>query len=43
MGCALSGPCGLHVFFEWAYSLTDSGYAKSEDPRVVSLSSIASF
>jgi hypothetical protein len=26
------GPCGLHVFFEWAYSLADNGYAKSEDP-----------
>jgi hypothetical protein len=27
------GPCGLHVFLEWASSLADSGYAKSEDPR----------
>jgi hypothetical protein len=26
------GPCGLHVFFEWACSLADNRYAKSEDP-----------
>jgi hypothetical protein len=31
------GPCGLHVFLEWASSLADSGYAKGEDPRGHSL------
>jgi hypothetical protein len=31
------GPCGLHVFLEWAFSLADSGYAKGEDPRGHSL------
>jgi hypothetical protein len=27
------GPCGLHVSFEQASSVADSGYAKHEDPR----------
>jgi hypothetical protein len=31
------GPCGLHVFLEWASSLADSGYAKSKDPKGHSL------
>jgi hypothetical protein len=31
------GSCGFHVFFEWASSLADSGYAKSEDPKGHSL------
>jgi hypothetical protein len=30
--CAISGPCGIHVSFEWACFLAESGYAKSEDP-----------
>jgi hypothetical protein len=25
-------PCGLHVFFEWASYLTETRYAKHEDP-----------
>jgi hypothetical protein len=31
------GPCGLHVFFEWASSLAETRYAKHEDPRGRSL------
>jgi hypothetical protein len=30
-------PCRPHVFLEWASSLADSGYAKSEDPKGHSL------
>jgi hypothetical protein len=31
------GSCRLHVFLEWASSLVDSWYAKSEDPKGHSL------